>query len=167
VSKQAPKISLVLKIISRFAVNIFKPKTKKIMKKLFAVLALVAVMTSCKDKKKDEKKPDATTTTTTSDPGTTTTTTTTTTSSSGIPTFADAEVQQYVNDYTAFVTAYVDAYKAKDYTKIAGMAQKMQEWGSRSMSVSQKLINNPTEATTFSNYMTKLSGDLTAAMQVK
>ena len=157
----------VLKNISTFAVTIFNLKTKKIMKKLFAMLALIAVMTSCKDKKKDEKKPDATTTTTTDPNATTTTTTATTTTSSAVPTFADAEVQQYVNDYTAFMTAYVDAYKGKDYTKIADMGQKMSDWSSRSMSVSQKLAGNAEEATKFSNYITKLSQDLTAAMQVK
>lgn len=136
------------------------------MKKLFAVLALVAVMTSCKDKKKDEKKPDATTTTTTTDPNSTTTTTTTTTSSD-VPTFADAEVQAYVNDYTAFVTSYVNAYKAKDMTQIAAMTQKMSDWSTRSVSVSQKLAANPDEAMKFTNYITKLSEQLTAAMQMK
>ncbi len=157
----------VLKNIYRFAVIIFNPKIKKIMKKLFAMLALVAVMTSCKDKKKDDKKTDATTTTTTTDPNTTTTTTTTTTTSSDVPTFADAEVQQYVNDYTLFVTSYVDAYKAKDMTKIADMSQKMSDWSSRSMSVAQKLSGNAEEATKFSNYITKLSEQLTAAMSIQ
>ena len=137
------------------------------MKKLFAVLALVGVLASCKDKKKDEKMPDATTTTTTTDPNTTTTTTTTTTTSSDAPKFADAEVQAYVNDYTAFVTSYVNAYKAKDMTQIADMSKKMADWSSRSMSVSQKLAANPAEATAFANYMTKLSEQLTAAMQIK
>lgn len=138
------------------------------MKKLFAVLALVAVMTSCKDKKKDEKKPDATTTTTTADPNaTTTTTTTTTTSSSGVPTFADAEVQQYVNDYTTFVNSIVDAYKSKDLAKAGELAGKMSDWSSRSMAVSQKLAANPDEAKKFSDYVTKLSAEMTAAMQMK
>jgi hypothetical protein len=137
------------------------------MKKLFAVLALVAVMTSCKDKKKDEKKPDATTTTTTTNPNSTTTTTTTTTSSAGVPTFSDAEVQQYVNDYTTFVTSVVDAYKSKDLAKAGELAGKMSDWSSRSMSVAQKLSANPDEAKKFSDYVTKLSADLTAAMQMK
>jgi hypothetical protein len=136
------------------------------MKKLFAVLALVAVMTSCKDKKKDEKTPDATTTTTTTDPGTTTTTTTTTTTPAvgGVPTFKDAEVQKFVDDYTAFVTAYVAAYKTKDYTKIADVSKNVAEWGTRSMSIAQKLSTSPEDATAFGNYMTKLSQDITAAM---
>jgi hypothetical protein len=159
VGKRGLKISFVLKNISTFAVNIFNLKTKKIMKKLFAVFALVAVMTSCKDKKKDAKAPDATTTTTTTDPNSTTTTTTTTTSSSGVPTFADAEVQKFVNDYTAFVNAYMDAYKGKDMTKVAELAGNYQQWAGQVMTISQKLAANPDDAKKFSDYMSKLSLD--------
>ncbi len=132
------------------------------MKKLFALLAIVGVMASCNNKKKDEKKPDETTTTTT-----TTTTTETTPTTSGVPTFADAEVQKYVNDYTAFVSSYVEAYKSKDMTKVADMAKTMSDWGSRSTAVAQKLAANPDDAKKFSDYITKLSADLTAAMQMK
>ena len=137
------------------------------MKKLFAVIALVAVMTSCKDKKKDEKKMDDTTTTTTPTDPTTTDPTTTTTTSSGVPKFADAEVQKYVDDYTAFVTSYVDAYKSKDMTKVQSLSTKATEWASRSSSIAMKLSSNVDEATKFSNYMTKLSQDMTAAMTAK
>jgi hypothetical protein len=138
------------------------------MKKLFAVLALVGVMTSCKDKKKDEKKPDETTTTTTTTTGPATTTTTeTTTAAAGVPTFADAEVQKYVNDYTDFVNSVVAAYKSKDLVKAGELAGKMSDWSSRSMSVAQKLGTSPEEAKKFSDYVTKLSADLTAAMQMK
>lgn len=84
--------------------SILKPKTKK-HEKILAVLALVGVMTSCKDKKKDEKKPEETTTTTTTDP-TTTTTTTTTTTDANVPTFSDPEVQKFVTEYSAFITEY-------------------------------------------------------------
>lgn len=136
-------------------------QNQKIMKKVFAVIALVAVMTSCKDKKKDEKKMDDTTTTTTTDP------TTTTTTSSGVPKFADAEVQKYVDDYTAFVTSYVDAYKSKDMTKVQTLSTKATDWASRSSSIAMKLSSNVDEATKFSNYMTKLSQDMTAAMTAK
>jgi hypothetical protein len=117
-------------------------------------------------KKKDEKKPDATTTTTTTDPNSTTTTTTTTTSSD-VPKFSDPEVQQYVDDYTAFVTSIVAAYKSKNATDIAQLSGKMSDWSSRSMSVGQKLAGNAEEATKFSNYVTKLSQEMTAAMTGK
>jgi len=140
------------------------------MKKLFAVLALVGVMTSCKDKKKDEKKPEettTTTTTTTTEPATTTTTTTETTASSDIPKFADAEVQKYVDDYTAFTTSLVAAYTSKDMTKIAALSPNAAEWASKSMDVSKKLMANPDDAAKFTAYMSKLSDQITAAMATK
>ena len=128
------------------------------MKKLFAVLALAGVMASCNNKK-DEKKPDQGTSTTDTSKATTTTTTTTTTAVAGVPTFSDPEVQQYVNDYTAFVNSYLDAYKGKDMTKVAELATKMTDWSGRSMEVGKKLVANPDEAKAFTEYMTKLSQD--------
>jgi hypothetical protein len=137
------------------------------MKKLLAVLVLAGVMTSCKSKKSDEKKPDATTTTTTTDPNATTTTTTTTTTSSDVPKFSDAEVQKYVDDYTAFVATITDAYKSKNAAKIAELSSKMSDWSTRSASVGQKLAANPQEAQAFTQYVTKLSQQMTAAMTGK
>lgn len=144
------------------------------MKKLFAVLALVGVMTSCKDKKKEEKKPEETTTTTTT-PTTTDATTAPVentapaenTGSAAMPKFADAEVQKYVEDYTAFVTTYVNAAKTKDMTKVATMTTSATQWTSKSMDIAKKLMANPDDATKFSNYMSKLSDQMTAAMPVK
>ena len=132
------------------------------MKKLIPVIALLCLMTACKNKKKEETKPTDSTTTTT-----TTTTTSTEAASGDIPKFSDPEVQKYVEDYTAFVTGYVAAYKTKDYTKIQEWSTKATDLATRSMDISKKLAANPDEATKFSNYMTKLSNDLTAAMQVK
>lgn len=130
------------------------------MKKVFAVLALVGVMASCNNKKKDEKKPEGDTTTTqTTTPPADNTTTTPADNSGGVPTFADADVQKYVNDYTAFVQSYLDAYKAKDMTKVQELAGKMTEWSGKSAQVAQKLAANPDEAKKFSEYMTKLSTD--------
>ena len=124
------------------------------MKKLFLILAMGDVLVSCGNKKKDEKKAEGDTTSTTS-----TTTTTTTTTTVGVPTFADAEVQQYVNDYTAFVNSYMDAAKNKDMAKLTDISMKATDWANRSASISQKLANNPEEAKKFSDYMTKLSQD--------
>ena len=145
------------------------------MKKLFAVLALAGVMTSCKDKKKEEKKPEDTTTTTTTPPTTTDATTAPVentapaenTGSSTMPKFADAEVQKYVEDYTAFVTTYVNAANTKDMTKLATMTTSATQWASKSMDIAKKLMANPDDATKFSNYMSKLSEQMTAAMTVK
>ncbi len=127
------------------------------MKKVLLVLAVAATMVACNNKKKGDAKVEGDTTTTTTT--NTTNTTTTTTVSDGVPTFADAEVQSYVNDYTAFVNSYMEAYKSKDMTKVQELSGKMQEWSGRSMTIGQKLANNPEEAKKFSDYMTKLSTD--------
>jgi len=134
------------------------------MKKVFLVLTAAAVMVACNNKKKTEgevKTDTATTTTTTTDKMDNTTTTTTT--STDVPKFADAEVQKYVDDYTAWVNMYVDAYKSKDMTKISNYSMKAQEWSTRSASVAQKLAGSPEEAKKFTDYMTKLSTDLANA----
>jgi hypothetical protein len=170
VRKQVLKSSLVLKIISRFAFKFFKPQNQKIMKKLFAVLALAGVLAACNNKKKDEKKPtgdSVTTTTTTTPTENTTTTTTTTTTEAGAPSFSDPDVQKYASDYAAFVDSYVAAYKGKDYSKIAELGKNMQDWTQKSAAISQKLIAHPDEAQKFSAYLIKLSQEMTSAMQMK
>ena len=134
------------------------PKPKN-MKKVLLVLAVAGVMVACNNKKKEDKDTKVDTTTTTTDKMDKMDNTTTT----GIPTFADAEVQSYVNDYTAWVNAYMDAYKTKDMTKISEYSMKAQDWSSRSMTISQKLANNPDEAKKFSDYMTKLANDMANA----
>ena len=126
------------------------------MKKVLFVLAVAGVMASCGDKKKSDKPAEVKDTTTAT---TTTTTTTTTTATPGVPTFADPEVQSFVNDYTAFVNSYLDAYKAKDMTKVSELAAKMTEWSGRSAAIGNKLAANPEEAKKFTDYMTKLSQD--------
>lgn len=143
------------------------------MKKFFTILAIAGMIVSCNNKKEEKTETtssDTTTTTTTPVDNTTTTTTSTdntTTTSADVPTFADAEVQTFVNDYTAFVTSYVAAYKSKDMTKISTMATDYQQWVGRTQSVSMKLANNPSDAQKFSDYMTKLSNDVQAAMAIK
>ena len=132
------------------------------MKKVLLVLAVAGVMVACNNKKKEDKdvKNDTTTTTTNN---TNTTDNTTTTTTTGVPTFSDPDVQSYVNDYTAWVNAYMDAYKSKDMTKLSDYSMKAQDWSTRGVTVSQKLANNPDEAKKFSDYMTKLANDLVAA----
>lgn len=126
------------------------------MKKVFAILAVAAIMVSCGNKKKSDKPADGkdtAATTTTNNGGETTTPIT----PSGA--FADAEVQKYVDDYTAFVNSYLDAVKGKDMTKITDLSMKAADWTNRSMDVSKKLMNNPEEAKKFADIMTKLSND--------
>lgn len=139
------------------------------MKKLFAILALVGVMTSCKDKKKDEKKMNETAVPSTTE--STTPTTTDVTELSGVtgemPSFSDPEIQKFVKDYTEFVTTYAGAYKTKDMSKVAMLTPKVAEWSSRSMSVAQKLAANPEDATKFNAYMKSLGEQLSEAMKMK
>ncbi len=128
------------------------------MKKFLAVLALVGVMTSCKDKKKEDKKPeDATTTTTTAtDPGTTTTTTTTTTTAAtGVPTFSDPEVQKFANEYGAFMASYKEGMK--DPAKAMELAKSLQEWSKKSTEFGMKLASKPDEAKKWADWVLELS----------
>lgn len=116
-------------------------------------------MTACKNKKKEEPKTNDTTTTTT-----TTTTTSDNTVTGDVPKFADAEVQKYVDDYTAFVTGFVEAYKSKDMSKISDLSTKAAEWATKTPGIAMKLATNTDEATKFQNYMTKLSKDMSDAV---
>ncbi len=125
------------------------------MKKLFAVLALVGVMTSCKDKKKEEKKPEETTTTTT------TTTTDATTATAGVPTFSDPEVQKFANDYGAFMAEYKKGMK--DPSKLMELSKSMQEWSAKAQSIGMKLATTPDEAQKWTDWALALTKDLMPA----
>jgi hypothetical protein len=127
----------------------FNPKTTK-MKKVLFVLAVAGVMASCGDKKKSDKPAEV---------KDSITTTTTTTTPPGVPAFADAEVQAFVNDYTVFVQSYLDACKAKDMAKAQELSMKMNDWSSRSMAIGNKLAGNPDETKKFNDYMSKLTQD--------
>ena len=105
------------------------------MKKLFIVLALVGVITSCKSKKVDDKKTDETTKTTATDA------TTTTTASSDVPNFSDPEVQTFVNDYTAFIKSYKEGMM--DPAKAQALSKSAAEWGTKMQSIAMKLSANP------------------------
>ncbi len=132
------------------------------MKKVFAIIALVAVMTSCKDKKKDEKKMDETTTTTPTTTTTTTTTTTpadpTTTATSGVPTFSDPEVQQFANDYAAFMANYKAGMK--DPAKMQDLTKDMQKWTEKSQKIGMKLSQTPDEAKKWADWVMVVSKDM-------
>jgi hypothetical protein len=127
------------------------------MKKLFAVLALVGVMTSCKSKKKDEKKPEETTTTTPTD-ATTTPTDATTTATAGVPTFSDPEVQKFANEYGAFIAEYKAGMK--DPAKLAELSKGMTEWSTKAQSIGMKLANSPDEAKKWADWAMEISKQL-------
>ncbi len=137
-----------------------KPKTNN-MKKVFAILALAGVMASCNNKKKEETKSADDTTIVKDNMGDQTTTT----NIEGVPTFSDPEIQQYVNDLTAFVNTYIGAIKGKDMAKAAELAPKWTDWSTRSVGISQKLAANPEDAKKWADYWTKLSNDWAEAAQ--
>ena len=125
------------------------------MKKIFAVLALVGVMTSCKDKKKEEVKVEPTTTTpTTTEPTTTTTEPTTTTpTTGGVPSFKDADVQAYAQAYADYVDAYKKAAESKDMAKFSELGKMGQDLGAKTTAMTQKLQSNPEEAKKLSDFL--------------
>ncbi len=127
------------------------------MKKLFAVLALVGVMTSCKSKKKDEKKPEETTTTTTTTTDVTTPPTTTT-ATTGVPTFSDPEVQKFANEYGAFMAEYKNGMK--DPSKLVELGKSMQEWSTKAQSIGMKLATTPDEAKKWADWALALTKDM-------
>jgi hypothetical protein len=127
------------------------------MKKFFAVLALVGVMTSCKDKKKEEeKKPEETTTTT----PTTTEPTATEPNATGVPTFNDPDVTAYVKAYEDYIAIYKKAAESKDMTKMAELGQMGQDLATKATAATQKLASNPEDAKKLADYMTAKSAEI-------
>lgn len=132
------------------------------MKKVFAVLALVGVMTSCNNKKKDEKKPEGDTTMTTN-PTTDNPSPTDNppANPAGVPTFSDPEVQKFANDYASFMAEYKTAMT--DPAKAADMAAKMQEWSKKSTDIGMKLAAKPEEAKAWADWVMALSKEMMPA----
>ena len=130
------------------------------MKKIFAVLALVGVMTSCKDKKKDEKKTDETTVTTPSDTATTPPPTTPEVTTGGVPTFNDADVTAYVKAYEDYIAVYKKAAESKDMSKMAELGKMGQDLAAKGTAAAQKLATSPEDAKKLADYMTAKSAEI-------
>jgi hypothetical protein len=121
------------------------------MKKLFAVLALVGIMTSCKDKKAE---------TPTETPTTTEPTTTEPTTTDGVPTFSDPDVAAYVKSYEDYIAAYKAAVENKDMSKMADLGTMGQDLAAKGVTASQKLANNPEDAKKLADYMTAKANEV-------
>ena len=130
------------------------------MKKLFAVLAIVGVMTSCKDKKAEDPKTEPTETPTTTEP---TTTEPTKTADAGIPTFADADVQAYANSYAELAEAYKKAAESKDMAKFTELIKMGQDLAAKTAAMTQKLATSPEEAKKLSDYLMAKSNEIVEA----
>jgi len=120
------------------------------MKKFLAVLALVAVMTSCKSKKADDKKADETSTTS---PGTTTTS-----AVSGVPSFSDPEIQKFANDYAAFLAEYKAGMK--DPAKLEALGKNLESWQNKGNEIGVKLAANPAEAQKWAAWWMQVMKDI-------
>ena len=139
------------------------------MKKIFAVLALVSVLASCKDKKEDKKVEDTTvvTPTTTTDPAPNTTDPAPTTASTEVPKFTNPDVQKWVNDYDAYITSVINAYQSKNAAKAQELSAKASEWTAKSQEMATKSAATPDEVQRFSDYIMAKSKAMTDAMMVK
>ncbi|MDZ4794305.1 MAG: hypothetical protein SGI83_08525 [Bacteroidota bacterium] len=124
------------------------------MKKFFAVLALVGVMTSCKDKKKEEEKKPEETTVPTTDP------TSTVPTSTGVPTFSDPDVTAYVKAYEDYIAVYKKAAESKDMTKMAELGTMGQDLATKATAATQKLVSNPEDAKKLADYMTAKAAEI-------
>lgn len=116
------------------------------MKKLFAVLAIVGVMTSCKDKKA-ETPVETPTETPTVTPETPTVT-------DGVPTFSDPDVSAYVKSYEDYIASYKAAVESKDMTKMADLGKMGQDLATKGTAAAQKLATSPDDAKKLADYMT-------------
>jgi hypothetical protein len=125
------------------------------MKKILAVLALAGVMVSCNNKKKEEKKPDADTTAVTPP------VTDNPPANTGVPTFADADVNAFVQAYEEYVNAYKAAAESKDMSKFAELGTKGQDLSTKAVAASQKLAATPDEAKKLSDYLTAKAAEIT------
>jgi hypothetical protein len=128
------------------------------MKKLFAVLAIVSVMTSCKDEKTETTVETPTETPTTTEP-----TTTEPTATTGVPTFSDADVQAYANAYAELAEAYKKAADSKDMAKFTELSNMGQDLATKSAAMTQKLATSPEEAKKLSDFLLAKSNEIVEA----
>ncbi|HEV7780414.1 MAG TPA: hypothetical protein VGO58_04065 [Chitinophagaceae bacterium] len=128
------------------------------MKKFLAVLALVGVLASCKDKKKTDTPPatDDTATVKTTDPVTPPPTT-----DGATPKFADADVQAYADAYAAYAEAYKKAADSKDMTKFSELSKQGQDLATKATAMSQKIANSPEEAKKLSDFIMAKTAEIT------
>lgn len=127
------------------------------MKKLFAVLAIVGMMTSCKDKKAEDPKMDTTETKMDEpkmdEPKMT----------DGVPTFSDADVQAYANSYGELADAYKKAAESKDMAKFTELSKMGQDLAAKTAAMSQKLATSPEDAKKLSDFVMAKSNEIMEA----
>lgn len=124
------------------------------MKKVFLTCAVFAALaiSSCKDKVSNESE--TSTETITEE----VTTTETTSSETGVPSFGDADVQDYVDTYESYIEEYKKAVESKDMSAFSNLATKGQELATKAQEVSGKVSGADAEKLTA--YMTTKSKEL-------
>ncbi|WP_108866782.1 hypothetical protein [Aquimarina aquimarini] len=83
---------------------------------------------------------------------------TTSEAASGVPTFSDKAVQEYVNSYEAYVEEYKKVAESKDMTAFASLGEKGQKLGQKAQEVMGNL--SPEDGKKLSDYMTKKATQL-------
>ncbi|WP_103866228.1 hypothetical protein [Aquimarina sp. I32.4] len=77
---------------------------------------------------------------------------------SGVPTFSNKAVQEYVNSYEAYIEEYKKVAESKDMTAFASLGEKGQELGQKAQEVMGNL--SPEEGKKLGDYMTKKATQL-------
>ena len=76
----------------------------------------------------------------------------------GVPSFEDPKVQEYVDAYEAYIAEYAKAAESKDMTAFASLGTKGQELGTKAQEVLTGL--SPEDAQKLTDYMTEKSKTL-------
>jgi len=80
------------------------------------------------------------------------------TPATGAPTFADADVQAYVDSYESYIAEYKKVVESKDMAAFAGLSTKGQELATKSQAAMTKLKGEDLEK--FTTYMTAKSTEM-------
>lgn len=135
---------------------------KKTLLKFVLIIAVI-FSTSCKNETKSEASDTANTTKATEETAIEEKTeenrsTTTTTSTSGVPSFSDQKVQDYVDSYEAYIEEYKKVVESKDMAAFGALGQKGQELGTKAQEVMGNLSGDDVKK--LNDYMMAKSTEL-------
>lgn len=136
------------------------------MKKIIAVLCVAGSFVACNDPKTPDatvEKKDSTVKTETpvaAPDSSSKMAAATTNAVIETPKFADADVQKFADEYTAFIKEASSA--AGDPAKTAEYTKKAQEWAAKMAPIAQKLAAKPEEMKKWSDYMQKIAANMTS-----
>ncbi|MBC6109604.1 hypothetical protein ACFOG5_21895 [Pedobacter fastidiosus] len=135
---------------------------KKTILSVAAIGLFAATLASCNSTKKAEGSKDSSAVEVTdSTKKDSTTVVEKTTTKSDAPTFSSDEVNKGLAEYAKLKDEYIAALKSKNATEIQALGTKYATWAQSSSTWASKL--KPDEVQKYSDYMTKLSQEWTAA----